>query len=146
MADMLQARRRVELTVRLGNEPGALGRVLAVLGGHAINLLAYCTYTEPQGGVGLLVSEKPLKAKAALTAAGYRCRSNSVILASAADQVGSVAVIGTRLGLAGVNILYSYASSTGADQFYAVFKTNDDQRALTVLNARTAAPLERRQP
>ena len=132
---MPKAQHEVELTVRLGSEPGALGRVLSVLANHSINILAYCAYTEHRESILLLVSDNPLPAKAALTTAGYSCRANSVVLVGAPDHIGSAATVGARLGLAGVNILYSYASSAIADRFYAVFKTNDDQRALAILNA-----------
>jgi len=132
---MPKAQHEVELTVRLGTEPGALGQVLSVLADRAINVLAYCAYTERHESILLLVSDSPVSAKAALTAAGYPCRANSVVLVGAPDHVGSAATVGARLGLAGVNILYSYASSASADRFFAVFKTNDNQRALAILNA-----------
>jgi hypothetical protein len=57
---------------------------------------------------------------------------NDVVLVHAPDRVGAVAVIGAQLGHAGVNILYSYASSTGT-QFHAVFKTSNDEEALRIL-------------
>ena len=131
---MPKAQHEVELTVRLGTEPGALGKVLSVLADLSINVLAYCAYTERQESILLLVSDNPVASKEALVAAGYPCRANSVVLVGAPDRVGSAATVGARLGLAGVNILYSYASSAVVDRFYAVFKTNDDQRALAILN------------
>ena len=132
---MAKARCEVELAVRFGNEPGDLGRVLALLAQNSIKVLAYCAYCEWQDAVALLVTDNPYHAKEILTTAGYNCRANSVVLVNAVDQVGSAAMVGTRLGGAGVNILYSYASSAGTDQFYAVFKTNDDGRAVTILAA-----------
>jgi len=131
---MAKARCEVELAVRFGNEPGDLGRVLALLAQHSISVLAYCAYCDRQDAVALLVTDNPLLAKETLTTAGYNCRANSVVLVGATDQVGSAAAVGTRLGFAGVNILYSYASSAGTGQFYAVFKTNDDLRAVAILD------------
>ena len=127
--EMAEARRELELAVRFGNEPGDLGRVLAVLAQDTINVLAYCAYCDRQEAVVLLVTDNPHRAKAALTTAGYSRRINSIVLVGATGRVSSAA----DLGLAGVNILYSYASSTGPDQFYAVFKTNDDVRAIEIL-------------
>lgn len=135
---MSKARKEIELAIRLGNEPGALGRVLALVAKHGVNVLAFCAYSERSEGVILLVTDDPLRAKTALTDAGFNCRANSVVLVGASDQVGGAALIGARLGHAGIDILYSYASSAGANQFYAVFKTNDDQRALTILDTVTA--------
>ena len=101
---------------------------------HSINILAYCAYSDRQEAVVLVVTDNPYQAKAALTSAGYSCRATSVVLVGATDQIGSAAAAGVRLGMAGVNILYSYASSAGAEHFYVVFKTNDDHRALLVLD------------
>lgn len=130
---MSKAHREVELAVHLGNEPGSLGRVLELVAQQGVNVLAYCAYSERREGVLLLVTNDPLHAKTILTDAGYACRANSVVLVGETDQVGGAASIGARLGFAGISILYSYASSAGANQFYAVFKTSDDQRALSLL-------------
>jgi hypothetical protein len=51
--------------------------------------------------------------------------------------------MGARLGLSGVDILYSYTSWLGGNQSIAVFKTTDDERAIQTLEvcpqARAAA-------
>lgn len=134
---MSKARKEVELAVRLGNEPGALGKVLALVAQVGVNVLAYCAYSERNEGIILLVTDNALSAKAVLTNAGFTCKANSVVLVAASDQVGGAALLGARLGFAGINILYSYASSAGANQFFAVFKTSDDLRALNILEQTT---------
>ena len=131
---MPKARCEIEFAIRLGDKPGVLGQLLSIVAKHSINVLAYCVYSDRQEGILLLVTDNPGKTSETLTAAGYNCRTNSVVLVGATDHVGSAADVGTRLGIAGVNILYSYASSAGADQFYAVFKTNDDARAVAILD------------
>ena len=136
---MPRARKEVELAVRVGNEPGALGRVLSTVASAGVNILAYCSYSERQETVVLLVADNPLDAKRALVAAGFSCKANSVVLVGAPDQVGGAAFLGARLGYAGIDILYSYASSSGSNQFFAVFKTGDDQKAIHVLEGARAS-------
>ena len=51
------------------------------------------------------------------------------------DSVGAAANLGFHLSRSGIDILYSYASSSGSDEFWAVFKTTDDDRAIRVLSA-----------
>lgn len=140
---MGKARKQVELAVRVGNKPGALGEVLTALATCGVNILAYCTYSDRDELVVLLVTDNPLAAKDALQIAGFSCKANSVVLVGATDEVGAAARIGAHLGMAGVEILYSYASSSGGDQFCAVFKTNNDERAIATLEvcpqARAAA-------
>jgi hypothetical protein len=140
---MAKARKHVELAVRVGNSPDALGKVLAAVAARGVNVLAYCTYSERDDLVILLVTDNVLAAKDELQCAGFSCKANSVVLVGASDEVGAAARIGVHLGMAGVEILYSYASSSGGDQFVAVFKTNDDERAIQALEicpqARAAA-------
>ena len=140
---MAKARKEVELAVRVGNKPAALGGVLASVARHGVNVLAYCTYSDGDDLIVLLITDNALAAKEALQTAGFPCKANSVVLVGASDEVGAAARIGMHLGMAGVEILYSYASSSGGDQFVAVFKTTNDERAIQALEvcpqARAAA-------
>jgi hypothetical protein len=140
---LAKARKEIELAVRVGNTPGALGSVLAAVASRGLNVLAYCTYSERDDLVILLVTDNAVLARDELKRRGFSCRANSIVLVGASDEVGSAAMIGAHLGLAGVEILYSYASSSGGDQFVAVFKTADDERAIQALEgcsqARAAA-------
>jgi hypothetical protein len=131
---MAKARKEIELSVHIGDVPGGLGKVLATVASCGINILAYCAYTDHNDLVVLLVSDNPLEAKLALERGGFQCKANSVVLVGATDQVGAAAKLGASLGSAGIDILYSYASSSGNDQFFAVFKTADDEQAIRVLD------------
>ena len=130
---MSKAQKEVELAVRVGNQPEGLSRVLATVAQHGVRVVAYCAYSEREETVVLLVTENPFDAKRALEGAGYRCKANSVVLVGSIHQVGAAAHLGTSLKYAGVEILYSYASSAGADRLFTVFKTTDDERAIRVL-------------
>jgi hypothetical protein len=138
-----KARKEVELAVRVGNKPVAAQQVLSILKARGLNILAYCTYTERDDLVILLITDNPLMAKDALQSAGFSCKANSVVVVGAPGELGSTASMGAHLGLAGVEILYSYTSRSGEDQSVAVFKTTDDERAIQILEfcpqARAAA-------
>ena len=140
---MAKARKEVEIAVRVGNRPAALGEALAAIAARGVNVLAYCSYSDQDDLVILLITDNALKAMDSLQAAGFSCRTNSVVLVGASDEVGAAARIGAHLGMAGVEILYSYASSSGSEQFVAVFKTTNDERAIQALEicpqARAAA-------
>lgn len=140
---MAKAKKEVELAVRVGNRPAALGGVLAAVANHGVNVLAYCTYSDGDDLIVLLITDNALAAKEALQTAAFSCKANSVVLVGASDEVGAAARIGMHLGMAGIEILYSYASSSGGDQFVVVFKTTNDERAIQALEvcpqARAAA-------
>jgi hypothetical protein len=138
-----KARKEVEIAVRVDSRPAAVPEVLSTLTSRGLKVLAYCTYTERDDLVILLVTDDALIAKDALQRAGFSCKANSVVLVGASHELGSAAIIGAHLGLSGVEILYSYASWLGGDQSIAVFKTTDDERAIQALEvcpqARAAA-------
>lgn len=136
---MAKARKEVELAVHIGNRPGALGHVLGTVSAADVNILAYCSYSNRDEAVVLLVTEDAVKTKLALEAAGYTCKANAIVLVGAQDRVGAAATLGAHLGRAGINILYSYASMSGERDFFAVFKTMDDDRAIEVLESSALA-------
>ena len=130
---MAKARKEVELAVRVGNKPVAVQQVLSILKARGVNVLAYCSYTERDDLVILLVTDNALVAKDALQSAGFSCKANSVVVVGAPGELVSTAIMGAHLGLAGVEILYSYTSRPGGDRCIAVFKTTDDERAIQTL-------------
>ena len=140
---MAKARKEVELAVRVGNKPKALGEVLAAVAARHVNVLAYCTYSDCDELVVLLVTDNAFVGKAALQGAGFSCKANSVVLVGATGEMGAAAWIGAHLGMAGVEILYSYASMTSDNHLCAVFKTTNDEQAIMALEgcpqARAAA-------
>jgi hypothetical protein len=131
----MPARKEIELAVCVDNKPGTLAQLLKRIAEDGINILAYCSYTEHDRGMVLLVTSAPEKAAEILERNGYKCKKNPVVMVEAADHVGAVAELGAKLWQSGVNILYSYASSAGGDNFFAVFKTQNDDRAVQVLQS-----------
>ncbi|HVM61253.1 MAG TPA: hypothetical protein VMV72_10340 [Verrucomicrobiae bacterium] len=140
---MAKARKEVEIAVRLGNRSAAVQEVLSTLASRGLSVLAYCTYTEQDDLVMLLVTNDALKAKDMLQSAGRSCKANSVVVVGAPHELGSTAAIGAHLGSSGVEILYSYTSRLAGAQSIAVFKTTNDDHAIQALEicpqARAAA-------
>ncbi len=128
------ARKEWELFVRAGNQPDALPLVLSVVSQCGVNVLAYCTYTDRDDTILLLVTSDAVRAREAIERRGFATRMDSVVMVGAHDRVGAVAQLGSHLAGAGIRILYSYASSADRDTFHAVFKTADDSAATHILN------------
>ncbi len=136
---MAKARKEVELSVRIGDNPGSLGKALAIVASRGVNVLAYCSYNDWNESVVMLVTDNAVDAKRVLEEAGFHVTANSVVLVGASDQIGAAAKLGAALGDDGIDIIYSYASSCGGNNFFAVFKTSDDDRAIRVLEAKAWA-------
>jgi hypothetical protein len=100
-----------ELTVKLANSPGTLGRVAQVLGGERINMLAMAL-----DGAGMLrmVVDNPLHAAGALREQHYQVDERDVLYATLPNEPGALARIVRLLADAGINLDYAYA--TGIDR------------------------------
>ena len=116
-----------ELTVRLANSPGTLGRVAQVLGAERINLLAMSL---DAGGALRMVVDNPLHAAGALREQHYQVDERDVLYATMPNEPGSLARGIRMLAEAGSNLDYAYAS--GIDRLpmtAVVIGVADAQRA-----------------
>lgn len=135
---MNRAVSEMELTVRTANRPDAEDEVLSILADREINVLALCSYGAGDKLILFLVADEPRLAKQALMSTGFDCRFNSIVAAQVPNRIGAMAELGARLKVAGIEIIYSYASYNENEEIFAVFKTNDDLHALHVLEESNA--------
>lgn len=96
-----------ELTVRLANSPGTLGRVAQVLGGERINMLAMSV--DPSGAMRLIV-DNPVHAAGSLREQHYQVEERDVLYATVPNEPGSLARVVRMLADSAVNIDYAYAT------------------------------------
>jgi len=127
------ATKQIEITVPAANGPAALGHLMAVVTSCGTEVLAACSYWGRDGAVVMLVTEKALRARHALEAAGFRCQSTPIVLVETPDKPGLAARLGRKLLSSGIDILYSYTFRSQRGQSYAVFRTSDDDRAIYTL-------------
>ena len=116
-----------ELTVRLANSPGTLGRVAQVLGDERINMLAMAL---DAGGALRFVVDNPLHAAGALREQHYQVEERDVLYATIPNEPGALGRLVRTIADAGVNIDYAYASGIDRVSMVAVVVgVNDAQRA-----------------
>jgi hypothetical protein len=126
-------RREIELAVRIGHEPTEMSAVGIIAWHPDVEVLVMRSYCDQDGVVLLLVTTNPHKAAQVLEAAGFRCKNNAVLLVGPLHRSALAAQIGAELSALGIEVLYSYASSSGAGHHYLVFKTTEDDRAFQML-------------
>lgn len=118
---------RTELSLRLPNSPGALGRVCRILGEQRVNVFAL---TVERGGTLRMVVDNPLRAAGALAEREYAVVERNVLFLSLPH--GPVA-LGHAAGLlAGtdINVEYAYASALeGQPRAAVVIGVEDAERA-----------------
>ncbi len=119
-----------ELFVVVENRPGALGELLGTLSKEKINIEAIGLF---QDTAKLLVSEGD-RAKKALIKGKYQAESREVLKLELDNKPGAFALIASRLGNAGINIDYCYAT-VGRNQKSAsvILDVKDLDKAMQVL-------------
>ena len=127
--------RDTELSICLNDVPGGEESVLSTVTEQGANVRALYSYNDRNRMVMLLVSEDPPLAKQALEDAGFDCTANPVVVVGLENRIGAIDRLGLHLQDAGINVLRSYASYANSQEVYAVFKTQDDARAVKVLQA-----------
>ena len=126
-------RRKTELVLRLERRQGPLKTVLGSLVARGIKVMAHCSFSDWNGTTLLLVVENDLLARQILEAAGFKYRTESVVLVEASRETGGAARLGHSLADAGIDVVYSYVAMAGDEKLAAVFKTVNDDAAVRVL-------------
>jgi hypothetical protein len=98
---------RTELTVRVQNMPGALGRLCAGLAHERINILALSL--EPTGTLHLIV-DNPVHAAGVLRDHHYQVTERDVLYTLVPNDPGSLARIASLLASEGVNLEYVFTT------------------------------------
>lgn len=99
-----------QITVWVESTPGQMGRVAKALGEANVNITAFTAYTAGgENPIRLLVSS-PMKAKKVLQDLGLRMTEEEVLRVTLPDKPGMLGELGSRLGAAGIQVEYAYAS------------------------------------
>jgi len=118
---------RTELSLRLPNSPGALGRVCRILGDQRVNVVAL---TVERGGTLRMVVDNPLRAAGALAEREYTVEERNVLFLSLPNGPGALGHAAELLAAADVNVEYAYASALeGRSQATIVIGVEDVERA-----------------
>jgi hypothetical protein len=116
-----------EITVKLANSPGSLGRVSQLLGAARINMLAMSI--DPSGHLRMVV-DNPLHAASTLREQHYNVEERDVLFTTMPNEPGSLSRALRLLGEADINVEYAYASGIDRVPMVAVvIAVADAQRA-----------------
>ena len=120
---------RTELSLRLPNSPGALGRVCGLLSAERVSILAL--HLESSGRLRLVV-DNPLHAAGVLRERQHEVEAREVLYVLLSNTPGALAGSARLLVEAGINVEYAYGSAVeGTAQAAAIFGVADARRAAT---------------
>jgi hypothetical protein len=91
-------------TVRLKNEPGALGQLASRLAEHGIDIRTLAAGAVGNYGCAVLSTSDDAAAREVLRRGRYRYTEGEILKIGVEDRPGALAQLATRLGGAGVNI------------------------------------------
>ena len=124
-----------ELTIRMENRPGSLGKVCRELAQSDVSIAAFQSIPAKNTILVCLVVDKPEAAKAVLDREGITFTEVEVAEARLPYGPGELARAALKLGEANININYAYSGvepSTHAP--LAIFGVTDVGRAATILD------------
>ena len=124
-----------QLSVFIENKEGRLDEVLNNLSEGGVNLLSASLADTTDYGVLRLIAAEPDKAKDILKTAGFTARIDEVIAVVVPDAVGSLAKVISMLHKGGINISYIYGLSINGDGAPIAIKTDDNEKAASILEA-----------
>jgi len=119
-----------ELKIRVENRPGMLGQVASALAEQKVNVRAANAWVEDGQGVIRLVVDRPAAARKALAGRGWAAQEEEVLEVELADRPGSLALVATALGQAGVDIRHLYVGTAGARKATVFLGVSDLPAAL----------------
>src|SRR5215471_9766184 len=98
-----------ELTIRMENQPGILGRCCKTLAARGVNILAFQAVPSQGNSVVRMVVDNPVTAKEALDKEHLSYTESEIAQASLANRPGELARAATQLGEANINIDHAYS-------------------------------------
>ena len=129
-----------ELTIRMDNRPGSLGKLCRDLADRGVNIMAFQSIPSTTTILVCIVVDKPAAARAILDAEGISYAESEVAQVRLPHAPGELARAASKLGDANININYAYCGVepiTNAP--LVIFGVKEVDRAVNILDHGAAA-------
>lgn len=121
-----------QFSIWIADQPGVLGEVASALGEKRVNIHSFMAHGGDQPVIRLIV-DKPAAARKVFGERGWKVTEEDVIVLTLADKPGSLGPMASKLGKAGVNILYAYTGPLKAAKVNTYLAVTDLPAALKAL-------------
>jgi hypothetical protein len=128
-----------ELTIRMENKPGTLGKLCKSLADKKVNVLAIQAVHTDRESVVHMVVDNHTTAKKVLDAEHLSHSETEVAQASLPNRPGELAHAASQLGGSNINIEYAYSGLDSANSPVIFFGVKDAGKAAIVLDKIAAA-------
>jgi hypothetical protein len=127
-----------ELTIRLEDRPGTLGKAYRALADQKVNIVAFQSVLSEGKGLVRFVLDDPARAKKAFDNEGLSYQEMDIAQVTVSHRPGELARAASRLGEANINIDYAYFGvNPGTNTSLLIFGVVDAEQAAAILD-RTA--------
>jgi hypothetical protein len=129
-----------ELTIRMDNRPGSLGKVCRELADRGVNIMALQSIPSEKTILVCMVVDKPGAAEAILDQEGISYTEAEVAQVRLLHVPGELARAASKLGEANININYAYCGvEQSSNAPLVIFGVTEVGRAATILDHAAAA-------
>ena len=129
-----------ELTIRMDNRAGSLGKVCRALADRGVNILAFQSIPAEKTILVCMVVDHPAAAGAILDSAGISYSEGEVAQVKLPHGPGELARAAAKLGDANINIHYAYCGvEPNTNARLVIFGVTEVGRAATILDQTAAA-------
>ena len=125
--------RAKQLTISVPDRPGLLGEIATALGEKKVNIVGISGGKMGDMGVVWMVVDKHAAAKKIFAQHGWDAKEDEVLMVTLGNSPGTLGKFATKLGKAGINIMFMYGGSAGsARKLNGYFGVSDLKAALKV--------------
>ncbi len=129
-----------ELTVRMDNRPGSLGKVCRALADRGVNIMAFQSIPSDKTILVCIVIDNPAAAEAVLDREGITYTEGEVAQVKLPPGPGELARAASKLAEANININYAYCGvEPNTNTPLVIFGVTEVGRAATILDQTAAA-------
>lgn len=129
-----------ELTIRMDNCPGSLGKVCRALADRDVDIMAFQSIPSEKTILVCLVVDKPEAAEAVLNKEQITYMEGEVVQVKLPHRPGELARVAERLGSANINIHYAYGGAEpSTHEPLVILGVTEVGRAAMILDQAAAA-------
>jgi hypothetical protein len=133
-ANMAKAKKVKQLSFETKDKVGMLSTVTAAIAAVKVDITAICAYGMDREAYFMLLTSSNAKTKKALGKLGIPVEEEDVVLVELPNRPGALQQVAKKIADSGINIQYMYASAGSGKTSTAVLATDNDAKAVKVIN------------
>ncbi|RJQ48731.1 MAG: hypothetical protein C4538_03355 [Nitrospiraceae bacterium] len=131
---MAKAKKMKQISFEMPDKAGLLSEITRVIAEGKINLTAICAYAMENKAYFMLNADSAAKAKKAIAGLGVKATEDDVVGVELLNKPGELHKVAKKIGDAGINIHYMYATAGAGKSSACILKTSDDKKVISLVN------------